>query len=262
MSRRDFLVAMGLLATGTATCVGSGVAAAGLLYINQASQTVLTLEPPTAIPTNSPRFARPSIINRNNWGALPPNHNAVNEAGFYNEDNSEGWRIYDGEITDAYQTVVLHHSAFYEENDIETLLGVQTSHRNQRGWADIAYHYLVGQNGLIYEGRDWHVRGTHVEQFNTGSLGICLLGDFMQQAPTAAQLNSTMTLINWASERLELTHIATHRDFTGLTACPGDNLAIYVDQFANAAGLSIGTDGYIGTDEAAFCPCCVCTSAT
>lgn len=110
--------------------------------------------PASPIPTDSPRFPMPAIVSRSNWGALPPDHRAQNENGFYSEDNVEGWRIYDGEIDGAYQSVIIHHAAFYEENDINTLLEVQSTHRNQRGWADVAYHFLVGQNGLIYEGRD------------------------------------------------------------------------------------------------------------
>jgi hypothetical protein len=154
---------------------------------------------------------------------------------------------------------LIHHSAFYENNDLETLLEVQAAHRNQRGWADIGYHFLIGKNGLIYEGRDWHVRGTHVETYNSGSLGICLLGNFMSQDPTIAQLDSTLALINWEAERLTLSHIASHRDFNPLTECPGDNLYFYLEQFAEASGLAIGIDGYIPPQASLPCFCCACT---
>lgn len=259
ISRRNFLIGMGILGSGSAACVCAGTATAGLFWLSQQSPGESpTNVPASPIPTDSPRFPMPAIVSRSNWGALPPDHRAQNENGFYSEDNVEGWRIYDGEIDGAYQSVIIHHAAFYEENDINTLLEVQSTHRNQRGWADVAYHFLVGQNGLIYEGRDWHVRGTHVETFNTGSLGICLLGNFMTQSPTADQLNSTLLLVNWASERLDLSHIASHRHFNPQTECPGDNLFPYLEQFARASGLIIGTDGYIPPGDSASCFCCAC----
>ena len=80
----------------------------------------------------------------------------------------------------------------------------------------------------------------------------------MQEAPNVNQLNSTLALINWASERLQLTHIASHRDFNPRTQCPGDNLFSYIEQFASASGLSIGTAGYIAPDDSARCHCCAC----
>lgn len=262
-SRRDFLIGMGVLGSGIGACACGGLTSAGLLWFSSQTRADLpTLIPAIPISTRSPRFEQPPVISRTSWGALAPNHNAENEHGFYSEDNIDGWRIYEGEIETAYQTVVIHHSAFYEDNDINTLLEVQTAHRNQRDWADIGYHFLVGQNGLIYEGRDWHVRGTHVEIFNTGSLGICLLGNFMQEAPNLNQLNSTLALINWTSERLQLTHIASHRDFNPRTQCPGDNLFPYIEQFASASGLTIGTDGYIAPQDASSCYCCACLQAT
>ncbi len=263
LSRRKFLIGMGVLGSGIGACVCGGMTSAGLLWFSSQPRPDLpTLVPASPIPTQSPRFEQPPIISRNSWGALAPNHNASNENGFYSDDNVDGWRIYGDELNTAYQTVVIHHSAFYEDNDINTLLEVQTAHRNQRHWADVGYHFLIGKNGLIYEGRDWHVRGTHVETFNTGSLGICLLGNFMREAPNVNQLNSTLALINWGSERLQLTHIATHRDFNPRTQCPGDNLYPYLEQFASASGLSIGTDGYIAPQDTSACYCCGCQIAT
>jgi len=256
ISRRNFLIGMGVLGTGSMLCVCSGTVGTGLLILSQQTPVPSdTPVPPSPIPTATPRFPMPPVISRADWGALPPNYNADNENGFYSDDNLEGWRTYDGELDDAYQTVIIHHSAFYEGNDLDTLLEIQDVHRNQRGWADVGYHFIVGQNGLIYEGRDIHARGTHVETYNTGSLGICLAGNFMIQNPTDVQLQSTLALINWAAERLKLTHIASHRHFNPLTQCPGDNLFPYVEEFSIASGLPVGTEGYIPPDGASLCPC-------
>lgn len=254
LSRRNFLLGIGVLGSGAAIGACGGLFAANTLLRNQAQAD-------SPNPTAIPRFQQPSIISRSDWGALPPNHNAWGERGFY-PDNWGGWRIYEDDLAAAYQTVVIHHSAFYEEDDLATMLEVQDMHRNRRNWADVAYHFLVGKNGLIYEGRDWHVRGTHVAQYNSGSLGICLLGNFVQESPSEAQLASTLALVNWASERLQLTHIASHRQFNPQTQCPGDNLVPYLEQFAAPTGLTIGTDGYISPNASASCPCCDCTKSS
>jgi hypothetical protein len=260
VSRRQFMLGMGLLGAGALSCGGLGLA--GMLLSADVPATPSPSPiPPTArlfvnVNTAVPRFQKPIIISRDEWGALPPDHSAVNERGFYSEENPEGWRIYEGNLEEIYQTVVIHHSAFYEETDLQTVRTVQNEHFVERGWADIGYHFCVGKTGIIYEGRDWNVRGTHIEGYNTGSLGICLLGNFMQEAPSDAQLQSTLSLVNWASERLTMGYIASHRDFNAQTECPGENLYFYLGQFAAVAGLSIGTEGYNGPRDGAFCPCC------
>ena len=257
LSRRQFLLGMGLLGAGALTCGGLGLSGM-ILSSDKATPSPI---PPTAevivrLNTPVPRYQRPTTIPRDTWGALPPDHTAPNEKGFYSDDNREGWRIYEGNLEDIYQTILIHHSAFYEGTDLQTVRTVQQEHFVDRGWADIGYHFCVGQTGIIYEGRDWNVRGTHVEGYNTGTLGICLLGNFMQEQPTDAQLQSTLALINWAAERLTMSHIASHRHFNPLTECPGDNLYIYMGQFAAVAGLELGTGGYVAPNDGIFCPCC------
>ena len=97
--------------------------------------------------------------------------------------------------------------------------------------------------------------------FNTGSVGICLLGNFMNIAPTAPQIDSVRRLTQWLAQELQLTHLAGHRDFNDGTQCPGDNLFIYLDDFAQASGLERGVEGYIPPEEEVSlgaCPCCNC----
>jgi hypothetical protein len=257
LSRRQFLLGMGLLGAGALTCGGLGLSAVLLSSDNPTPSPI----PPTAeviirLNTPVPRYQRPTTIPRDTWGALPPDHSAANENGFYSSDNLEGWRIYEGNLEDIYQTILIHHSAFYDETDLQTVRTVQQEHFVDRGWADIGYHFCVGKTGIIYEGRDWNVRGTHVEGYNTGTLGICLLGNFMQEQPTDEQLQSTLALINWSAERLTMSHVASHRHFNALTECPGDNLYIYMGQFAAVAGLELGTGGYVAPGDGVFCPCC------
>lgn len=152
-----------------------------------------------------------------------------------------------------------HHSAFLDANDDSALQVIQERHRVQNAWADVGYHYMVGKTGNVYEGRPLNVRGAHITGYNTGSLGICLLGNFMLERPTTAQLRSTEALVLWAKHHLQLTHIATHRQFERITECPGDNLQRYLDALAETTQLTIGIEGYVPPDEAqSSCVCCAC----
>ena len=263
LSRRDFLLLMGVGGGGVvALCTCS--ATAGLIIATRDRTTPDATPPSQILPTQS--NANPlSIISRESWGALPPDHTASNEYGFYSLENTTGWRIYDGELVDVYQTVVVHHSVMYSANDQTTLNDIQDSHRNQRGWADVGYHYFVGKQGDIFQGRALQVRGAHVAGFNTGSVGVCLLGNFMNDTPTEPQVTMAARLVNWLAGSLQLTHLAAHRDFNDGTQCPGDNLVPYLREFATLAGLATGVEGYQPppeqqTPEANLggCGCCGC----
>jgi hypothetical protein len=54
----------------------------------------------------------------------------------------------------------------------------QNLHIDGRGWNDIGYNFLVGEDGNVYEGRGWEAVGAHAPTYNTRSIGICILGDF------------------------------------------------------------------------------------
>jgi hypothetical protein len=105
---------------------------------------------------------------------------------------------------------------------------------------------LVAQDGTIYEGRDGqnimdgdNVLGAHFCSQNGGTMGICLLGDYMTAQPSEKSLESLSKLIAWKMKKetiqpLEsgvhvtsgkiLNNISAHRDGTCSTGCPGDNL--------------------------------------
>lgn len=252
-SRREILLAFGVLSGGLAVVCGGGMVA-GLLWLAARRREA----PPTPTAISPTATTTPPYYPRSAWGALPPDHNAPNENGFYSADNPEGWRIYEAPLTDVYRTVVIHHSVIDEGDDIRTLQAIQRLHRVDRGWADVGYHYFVGKDGNIYEGRDIHVRGTHVAGYNTGSVGVCLLGNFTTASPSAAQINSAHIIIGWLADQLQLTHLAGHNDFNPQTECPGAMILPYLDLLAQEAGLARGTAGYQPPNDSAMgggCPC-------
>ena len=55
---------------------------------------------------------------------------------------------------------------------------IQSYHINGNGWCDIGYHFLVTQDGQLWEGRPVSYRGAHVGGNNSGNAGITMVGCF------------------------------------------------------------------------------------
>lgn len=244
VSRRDFLGIAGLAAiAGGIACSGGLLGYLALDRLTRAGKQP-TPSPTAPRPLTVKQIDRPPIVTRADWGARAPDHDAENEPGFYSLTNVEGWRDYEGDLRAIYRTVVVHHSVLVETDDPATMRAVQEQHMDLRKWADIAYHFGVGRSGVVFEGRDLMARGTHVEQFNTGSVGVVFFGDFQRELPSQPQLDQGRALINWLALRLELTHLAGHHDFNEFTDCPGAHMTPYLEMFAESAGLVPGTGGY------------------
>jgi hypothetical protein len=68
-------------------------------------------------------------------------------------------------------------------------------------WDDIGYQFIVDKFGNIYEARaggiDQPLVGAHTYGYNRVSVGIGLLGDFVDQAPTPEMMKALAKLIAW-----------------------------------------------------------------
>lgn len=62
-------------------------------------------------------------------------------------------------------------SCYDDETCIERVKSIQYFHQHDRGWDDIGYHFLVGENGKIYEGRGWDRQGAHSPGWNNDAYG-------------------------------------------------------------------------------------------
>lgn len=93
---------------------------------------------------------------------------------------------------------------------------------------DIAYHYVIDWEGRIWEGRPLWAEGAHTWQNNPGSVGVSLMGNFMKQRPTGAQLDALLALCDWLSSRYGISpyKILGHKDMPGNedNECPGYHL--------------------------------------
>ncbi len=196
----------------------------------------LVWSPAAAIPYRTLSVAgRPPIVPRLSWGA--------------DESIRRGPPTY----APSLRFAIVHHTAgrtSYTRAEAAAIVkGIQLYHVQGNGWNDIGYNFLVDRFGTVYEGRhggiDRNVVGAHALGFNTGSVGVAVLGTFGGAAPPKAAQDALASLLAW---RLDLAHVdplskltvisggsekfapgapvllravAGHRD-TGSTACPGD----------------------------------------
>lgn len=139
---------------------------------------------------------------------------------------------------------MVHHSALPLSDGPRE---IQELHMQNKGYADVGYHFLIDENGIIYEGRPINVRGAHTGGFNTGAVGVVLLGNFEEIEPTQSQLSSLTELNRYLKTAYQITHLAGHQDFQpGETLCPGRNLEPLLPGLANELELVFGTAGYVG----------------
>lgn len=117
---------------------------------------------------------------------------------------------------------------------VAALRGVLSDH-TQRGYGDIGYHMIIDYTGRVWEGRSLAYEGAHIQDQNERNIGIMLLGNFDIQEPSEKQLSSMKQLVGLFREhyRIKRHRIYGHRDL-GASACPGENLYVYVQKMKDA----------------------------
>jgi hypothetical protein len=163
------------------------------------------------------------------------------------------------------QFTVIHHTAgrssYSRAESAAIVRAIQRYHVQGNGWNDIGYNFLVDKYGQVFEGRrggvDRPVVGAHAEGFNTGSVGIAVIGTYGGTRITAAAQRALERLVAW---RLDVAHVdplsslswvsggnarfasgtavplravVGHRD-TGPTSCPGNALHAQLPAVARA----------------------------
>lgn len=130
--------------------------------------------------------------------------------------------------------ITLHHQGEIWQDGTDPaayLRRLQQWSRLTKRWADIPYHYVIAPDGRIYAARPLAQAGdTNTEYDPRGHALLMLVGNFEVQQPTAAQLDSAVTLTAWLAQAngLGLDAIASHKDFSQQTVCPGQNLYAYL----------------------------------
>jgi hypothetical protein len=106
---------------------------------------------------------------------------------------------------------------------------IQSFHINSRGWCDIGYHFLVGQDGRVYQGRRENVLGAHAAGANTDNAGIAFIGTFTDRAPSDAMMQAAAQIMGALGRTYGITldraQVKGHRQVGSTsTSCPGDAL--------------------------------------
>ena len=122
----------------------------------------------------------------------------------------------------AIDMIVVHCTATIEGKDY-SVAEVRRWHR-QRGFSDIGYHYLIGIDGTIREGRDVNIAGAHTSGHNSRSIGVCYVGGLdskgkAKDTRTAAQKSSLLRLLADLRKIYPKATIHGHREFANKD-CP------------------------------------------
>jgi len=196
----------------------------------------LLWSPPVQVPERRLQLAgSPPIISRAGWQA------------------DEAIRREPPKYAPSLQFALVHHTVtangYSCARSASIVRGIEVYHVRGNGWNDIGYNVLVDPCGQVFEGRyggiERNVIGAHSQGFNTGSVGVALIGDYGRVVPPKAQQDALVKVLAW---RLDVAHInplakvvyasggnskfrvgtpvslrviSGHRD-TYFTECPGD----------------------------------------
>lgn len=182
----------------------------------------------------------PRIVTRAQWGA------------------HEGFRRGPSAFDSMIRSVVVHHTATTPAGSPAEQVRAIYEEQLARGYGDVAYHWLITEDGTVFEGRwaqdypvgqlhdgeDRHgnnVRGGATKHHNTETIAVALIGDFTRRRPSSAALASLVDVIAWKCARWELSPLGVspyitslgtfrhlpaivgHRDCR-VTECPGNAL--------------------------------------
>lgn len=159
--------------------------------------------------------------------------------------------------------IVVHHTATTsKKSTARQIRDIYKYHSYSKRWGDVGYNYLIGKDGAIFEGRYGGngVIGAHAyndrkkTNFNKGSIGIAILGNYEKSDPSPESLESLEKLIGWlaanndieiAGERKFLdkkieSAVVGHKDVDD-TGCPGKRLYGEMSSIRTASAALTGT---------------------
>lgn len=127
------------------------------------------------------------------------------------------------------ERLTIHHTASRLDDNTRAphhVRGHQRFHQRDRGWPDLAYHFIVDRNGYVYQGRPLWARGDTGTTYDpSGHFLVCCEGNFDEQKPSALQVESLVRVLAWASAEFRVAPgtMRGHHDWAK-TSCPGKNL--------------------------------------
>jgi len=151
-----------------------------------------------------------------------------------------------------WRYIVVHHSAT-DGGNAEVF---DKLHRGpQFGFDELGYHFVItngqgGPDGLVQTGSRWHKQkwgahtgGTPGNEYNNYGIGICLVGNFTDHMPSAAQIDSLRRLVVRLMIAYDIPawNVIGHRDApNAATECPGGVFHAYlVGSFRRQIGQQV-----------------------
>lgn len=188
----------------------------------------------------------PAVISRAGWGA--------DESLRFDSSGNELWPPEFHPV----QKLIVHHTAGRngDPDPAGTVRAIYYYDAITQGWGDMGYNFLIDEQGHVYEGRYSRpyaaaetptgadvngngVTGAHVQGYNSGTVGIALLGTLTNQDATAAARDALAHLLAWEADQHGIdplgsslytnpvsgvqktfANISGHRDLAA-TECPG-----------------------------------------
>lgn len=121
------------------------------------------------------------------------------------------------------QNIIVHHSITPRDLSVAKTEGsINTTHKNRgfpiskSGWY-VGYHLMIFGNGQVKRYREDNEAGAHCKEgmMNFKSIGICLIGDFDNELPSEAQINTLRTLLQELTAKygIPVDRIVPHRRY-------------------------------------------------
>jgi N-acetylmuramoyl-L-alanine amidase len=227
-------------------------------------------------------ISQPKVIPRVDWGA--------DESLRFDSTGKEIWPSAFYPV----QKLIVHHTATQnnDPNPAATIRSIYYYHAVTLGWGDIGYNFLIDEAGNVYEGRHtfdypsgsspteensqgYGVTAAHTQGYNSGTVGIALLGTLTNQDATPAARSALEKLLAWESDhhgidpqgsslyvnpvsgtQATFPNIAGHRDLAA-TECPGGVFYATLPNIRSDVAAMIG-----GTPPAPTAPAVVTGAAS
>ncbi|MDZ4825854.1 MAG: N-acetylmuramoyl-L-alanine amidase [Actinomycetota bacterium] len=244
--------------TRRAAIVGGVTGAAGIAFAASLRDSDASTEERIEAREETRDLAPRTIVTRSTWGA--------------NEALRKDSPTYDSRV----EKIVVHHTGTRNDapdwaTEIRQIYEFETAN----GYNDMSYNWLVDPLGVIYEGR-WardyppgtppdgesggakQVQGGHTKEHNRRTIGIALLGDFTDVAPTPAASTALRILLVWKCARWHIDAAGTGKyklDQGGTevlpnvfghkrvreTECPGANLELLIPGLCEQVSLQLSS---------------------
>lgn len=102
---------------------------------------------------------------------------------------------------DSIKRIIIHHSGTTPNVSTQRIAEFQVK---DKGLPGITYHFCITEQGEALQGQALTTTAAHAGQDSWDSIGVCLLGNFMQTLPPEAQLNATASVVAQLISALKL----------------------------------------------------------